>query len=126
MSRLAFASLLLASACGTTVVYAPLAPPPHALASRPPSSVEVYQNEPTRAYVTVGIVETQPDSMYAETEMTLKLVDKMRRQAARVGCDAIVMQGSSPAPAATLGGRAVASVSYRGACVVFTTPTASR
>jgi hypothetical protein len=120
MSRLALAWMLFAAACGTSVVYTQLQSPPHALTRRAPSTVEVCQTEPTRAYVTVGIVETQPDSVYAETHMTPELVEKMRREAARVGCDALVLQGSTPAPAATLGGRAVASVSYRGACAVFT------
>lgn len=126
MSRLAFASLLFASACGTSVRYSSLQAPPHTLVSRPPATVEVCENEPTRGYVTVGIIETQPDSMYAETRMSPELVEEMRRRAARAGCDALVMQGSAPAPASTLGGRAVASVSYRAACVVYTTPTASR
>ena len=126
MSRLALLSLLLASGCGTRVLYAALLAPPHPLRSRPPASVEVVQTEPARPYVTVGIIETQPGSEYTETRLTPQLVDEMRRRAARVGCDALVMQGSSPAPASTYGGRAVASVSYRGACAVFTTPTASR
>jgi hypothetical protein len=82
--------------------------------------------EPTRPYVTVGIIATQPDSAFTETQLTPKLVAEMRRQAASVGCDALVMQGSSPAPPSTYGGRAVASVSYRGDCAVFTAPTASR
>jgi len=126
MSRLALLSLLLASACGTRVLYTSLQSPPHALHSRSPGSVEVAETEPTRPYVTVGIIETQPDSEYTETHLTPQLVDEMRRQAARGGCDALLMQGASPAPPSTFGGRAVASVSYRGACAVFTTPTASR
>jgi hypothetical protein len=121
MSRLWFGFVVLAAGCGTSVRYTSLQSPPHALASRPPSTVEVLEAEPARAYATVGIIETQPDSAYAETRLTPALVDEMRREAARVGCDALVMQGSSPAPAATLGGRAVASVSYRAACAVYTT-----
>jgi hypothetical protein len=126
MSRPTLALVLFTSACGTSVVYTQLASPPHALARRDPSTVEVCQSEPARPYVTVGIVETQPDSVYAETQMSPELVEKMRREAARVGCDALILHGSSPAPPSTLGGRAVASVSYRGACAVFTVPTASR
>jgi hypothetical protein len=120
MLRLAVSLLLLAPACGTSVFYTPLVSSPHALVSREPRTVEVCQNEPTRPYVTVGIVATQPDSMYGETRMTPQLVDEMRRQAARAGCDALVLEGSSPAPPSTLGGRAVAAVSYRGACAVYT------
>ena len=119
------------SACGTTVSYAPVAHSPRHLASRAPSTVEIFEGEPpTRPYVVVGTIATAPDSMYADTEMSPKLLDEMRKKAAHVGCDGLVMQGSSPAPVATFGGRAIASVSYRASCIVFSAPsdppTASR
>jgi hypothetical protein len=124
--RLALLALVFGSACGTTTTFAPLNASPRPLAARAPDSVEIFQEPPSKAYVVVGTIETQPESAYADTRLTPKLVAAMRGEAARAGCDALLMQGNTPVPADTLGARAVASTSYRAACLVFTSPTAAR
>jgi hypothetical protein len=124
--RLALLALVFGSACGTTANFTPLNAAPRPLAARAPDTVEIFQEPPPKAYVVVGTIETQPASAYADPRLTPKLVATMRGEAARVGCDALLMQGNTPVPADTLSARAVASTSYRAACLVFTSATAAR
>ena len=115
------ALFVTAAACGTTVVYTPAARHAAAAPARAPERVEVYdKGAPTRPSVVVGELATQPDSIYVDTHLDGALVDEMRRVAGRAGCNAIVLDGSTPAPDARLGGRAFATVSYHASCLVFT------
>lgn len=127
MSRLLFAALLFVAACGTTVAYSPWQSPPHAVAARAPSSVAMLDREPDRPYVTIGVVETQPDTALAEFRLTPRLRARMQAEAAQHGCDAILMHSSAPS-AGTYGGVVgdAAGTSYRAGCIVFTGGTASR
>ena len=121
-AAVALVLLVTVASCGTTVLYTPSRR--RAAAAEParsPARVEVYdQGAPTRPAIVIGTLATQPDSIYVDTHLDGALVDEMRRVAARNGCNAIVMDGATPAPDARLGGRAFATVSYHASCLVFT------
>ncbi len=119
--RAAVLSFLLIASCGTSVVYTPARRTARVEPPRPSGDVTVYdKSAPARPAVVIGTVATQPDSIYVDTRMTPELVAEMRKVAARAGCNAIVLDGATPAPEARYGGRAFATVSYRASCLVFT------
>jgi hypothetical protein len=115
--------LLTLCACGTRVSYIPTNSPPRALSARSPQSVEVFSSQrPSRAYVEVGLIETQQESMYSTDEPAV-VFGRMREEAARQGCDAVIVLGSNDAYEANAnqyGGSGRTLRGYRGACIVWT------
>jgi hypothetical protein len=126
MTRMKLALFALVPACGTTIAYSPLQSSPRPLTARAPASVAVFERAPDRPFVAVGVIETQPDPAYSEYRLTAKLRQRMRAEAARQGCDAIVMMAPAPVATAVPIGEPAAATSYRATCVVFTDETASR
>ena len=86
--------LLVLGGCGTYVETTPLNAAPRALSPRPAEQVEVYSSAPpARAHVDAALIQaSQTNGTSAETA---EMVAKIREQAGRMGCDAIVISGAS-------------------------------
>jgi hypothetical protein len=92
----------LFAGCGTFVDFTPLNDSPCPLSPRSPGSVEVFSSgAPTRPHVDVALVEAKQTHSLNEQGTGL-MVQRMREQAAALGCDAIVLgsvtdhQGAQP------------------------------
>ena len=121
--------LLLAAAlsgCGTRIAYLPTNTPPRTLQPRNADSVQVFSvAPPDRPFVEVGIIETQQESMYS-TDSELIVFSRLREEAARQGCDGLVVLGSNDGVqvvgsygryGGTTSGRTLKG--YRGTCIVW-------
>jgi len=121
LSSLAFLSL---AAC-VRVDYIPLNDPPHAMVPRDPGQVQVFQTEkPTRPYAEVATIEKQSGSTSPET-----IMEKMREEAGKRGCDGLILTGNNDATITTGSfNRRGGSINtqelkgYRGMCIVYTGP----
>jgi hypothetical protein len=112
--------------CGTNIAYVPLNSPPHPLTPRPPESVELFTTSPPqRPFVEVGAIESQQQSMSQDGVDVIYA--KMRAEAGKRGCDALVIVGSNDATqvsgsmshgSGSVGSRTLKG--YRATCVVFT------
>lgn len=72
------------------MTYTPLNEPPRRLAPRSPATVEVYASaRPPRPGVEVGLIEIEQQS--PASGGTPEMVDKVRRRAAEIGCDAVLL-----------------------------------
>ena len=93
-SMLAVATgISLIAGCGTTTRFAKINPAPRPMVPRPLSSVQVFAaSMPTRPYVEVGIVQGRRSSEYSSHGMP-QIINEMKRKAARLGCDALVVKG---------------------------------
>jgi len=81
--------------CGTFVDFTPLNDPPRALSPRAPESVEVLSSgAPARPHVDVALVEAEQTHSLNEQGTGL-MIRRMREQAAALGCDAIVLGGTT-------------------------------
>ena len=93
--RLALALTLGLAACGTTIHQIPTNSPPHALAPRPPETVEVFTaTPPPRPYVEIAFFEAQPASQLSFDDANAVFA-KLRAQAAETGCDGLIITGPS-------------------------------
>ena len=68
---------------------------PRYLASNP-AQVEILRTPPTRAHVHLGEVRVQPSSQYVDAA---KIEDAMRKEAAKLGADAVVVEYDHTHPA---------------------------
>jgi hypothetical protein len=114
-------SLLLAG-CGTKVEYVKTKAPPHALAERPSSEVEVFMTGiPDKPFVEIGFIETQQSSAYS-LDNSEAIFGKLREEAGRQGCDAVILLGDNDATemhfAGGVGGASTLK-GYRAACAVY-------
>lgn len=92
MHKLLLSTLLLA-ACGTTTQWVPTNPSPRPMASRPVSTVEVWTTGvPNRPYTEVGLISARQSSDLSTHEMP-EIIMELRKEAARIGCDAVMLQG---------------------------------
>jgi len=79
--------------CGTFVDFTPINEPPHPLQPRSSASVEVFSSgPPARPHVDVALVEVEQTRSLNEQGTGL-MIQRMREQAAAIGCDAIVLRG---------------------------------
>jgi hypothetical protein len=79
--------------CGTFVDFTPINDPPHPLEPRSSASVEVFSSgPPARPHVDVALVEVEQTHSLNEQGTGL-MIQRMREQAAAIGCDAIVLRG---------------------------------
>jgi hypothetical protein len=95
--RSPLASLVLTATllggCGTFVDFTQINDPPHPLQPRSSASVEVFSSgPPSRPHVDVAIVEVEQTHSLNEQGTGL-MIQRMREQAAAIGCDAIVLRG---------------------------------
>lgn len=95
--RCASACLVLLG-CGTQIRATIINPPPHAMPSRPPASVEIFTSSPPRdrAFVDVAFLEAEQESGYS-VDGTEQFFAKLRGHAAQMGCDGLVFGGMTNA-----------------------------
>jgi hypothetical protein len=93
--RLLAVPTLLLAGCGTSVRYTPLNRAPRAMSARPPGSVRLYTSgRPVGPYVDVGLLEAQQDSGFSP-DGTAEIIAALRVRAAELGCDALIIAGTS-------------------------------
>ncbi|MEA2697875.1 MAG: hypothetical protein QOI66_2146 [Myxococcales bacterium] len=81
--------------CGTYVGFTRINDPPYPLSPRAPRSVEVFSSgTPARPHVDVAVVEAEQTHSLNEQGTGL-MIRRLREQAAAIGCDAIVLGGST-------------------------------
>ena len=116
----------LAMSCGTSVSFIPLNEPPGPRASKPPEAVEVLTaGPPNRPYVEVGLLEARQDSAYS-LDGSARIIAEMRERAAELGCDALVVTGSSDIVQPDFLSDTVDTLrGYRGTCIVYTRSVSS-
>jgi hypothetical protein len=116
----------LLTACGTTTRFAATNPSPRPLTARPAESVTVFATGlPNRPFVEVGLIQARQSSEFSNDEMP-EIIAEMRVEAARQGCDGLVINGASDSSSSsTTVSRHGASSSSKtlegfwGACIVF-------
>jgi hypothetical protein len=95
---------LAGCAAGTYIYPITIQPPPHAMAPRPPQSVEVYSSgRPERPFVDVAYLEAAVNSY----EGLDNVVGDLRTRAAAMGCDGIIFNGRD------------AKLQFAATCIVF-------
>ncbi len=83
---------LLVTGCGTTLTQTQINNPPHAMTPRPPASVEILASgPPTRPHVDVAILQAQQQAYSLDDQASM--IAQLRETAARLGCDALVING---------------------------------
>jgi hypothetical protein len=87
--------MLLLLGCGTSVSYTAINRPPRPLSARPPESVRVYTSgRPVGPYVDVGLLEAQQESGFSADD-TGAIIATLRKRAGQLGCDALIIGGTS-------------------------------
>ncbi len=127
--RLALPALLAVAACGTTTRFVATNPSPHPLATKQTLQVDVYTTAaPTTPYVEVGILQSRQSSELSLDEMP-DIIQKMRAEAAKIGCDGVIINGLSDKTVGSGYGDAHGSSSstttlegFWGACIVYLAP----
>ncbi len=118
---LAYALLMLCGCATTTVIYTPLQSAPHPLAPTYPAVVDVLKREPTRSYLTIGLIDIEPGSDLVDNDYytgtdpgaaRLRVEARLRAEAAKRGCDAVIVHHVIPPNRGP--------VVYRCGCIVFT------
>jgi hypothetical protein len=117
---LVFATLL--SACTPTAVnYNPLNPSPRALSPRSPASVEMFASgPPDRPHVDVGLITVEEGDTGESSPQ--ELLGILRQNAARQGCDALVVSPPSSKTDSDVLAYTHSRRVYSGTCVVYRTP----
>lgn len=96
--RAAAATLALAAlaACAPQTQFVPTNAPPRALTPRDPSQVAVFTTTaPERPYAEVGLVSSRVTTQPPQSKATL--IEAVRQEAARRGCDGIIYAAGSAA-----------------------------
>ncbi len=90
MPHAALVGVLLIGGCADSVSYTHLAEPPRPLQSRPVQDVEVLNiSPPARPHRNVGVLQAVSGRLLAFDPP--RLIGKLRDQAARLGCDALLI-----------------------------------
>ena len=127
LSKLVVTSLLLVG-CGTTIQATPINPAPRPMTPRPPETVEMFTtSRPTRPYVDVALLEAEQSSGYSSHD-TPEMFAALRERGARMGCDAIVLNGMSARSTGDTGVESLVSddppdrKGIYATCVMYTSP----
>jgi hypothetical protein len=95
------AVLLLLTACGSTIRATEINQAPRPLTARAPEQVEVFTSgPPARPHIDLTFYEVQQEEYSADD--TREFIDLARVEAARKGCDGLVIGGITHEPTATL------------------------
>jgi hypothetical protein len=95
MRALAFATLLAAAACGTSTRTTLVNPAPRAMRPRSPATVELFTSgAPARPHTDVAIIEAEESSSFSLAD-TSDMLGALRERGAQMGCDGVVVGGSS-------------------------------
>jgi hypothetical protein len=113
--------LLFATGCGTMIQATAINPTPHALLPRTPQSVQLYSSGPPqgRSYVDVAYLEAQQESGYS-LDNTPQFIAKLRARAAQMGCDGLVLGGTTHATSVAIDLKTpMDEKGIVGTCIVF-------
>ena len=113
------------SGCGTTIQYTATNTSPRPLTERDPASVHVFTTGgPARPYAEVGLIQGQED-MPGSSDMP-ELLAEMRAEAARRGCDGLVITSRADEASGFVTGNKYGTQGYSGtreglmgACIVY-------
>jgi hypothetical protein len=102
----------------------PLNPPPRPVSPRTPAQVEIFTaSAPTRPFVEIGLIQAGIASDYSDSGM-FDLMQALRDEGARHGCEAVVVSGESKM--ATAQGNAITGATshertsgFRAACIMY-------
>jgi hypothetical protein len=109
----------LAGCTATTVNYSPINPAPRALAPRPAGTVEMFSSTPPdRPHVDVGIITVEEGDVEEESPQMI-LLGLLRENAARQGCDGLVVAPPSSKAVSDVLAYAHSRRVYSGTCVVY-------
>jgi hypothetical protein len=98
LTRLIPLSLLALGACAPSIEYVATNRPAHALAPRPPESVEVYTaSVPDRPFQEIGLIEIQQARAFATGDSPGEQIWALRVEAGRRGCEAVILTGPNDA-----------------------------
>lgn len=100
--------------CGPAVLAEPLNPPVRSMVRRDPSEVSILTQKPDRPFVEVAAISVW-DGSFDWSSGTL--FQKLRRHAARMGCDAVVVVGRSDVP--DLFDRSYQKEGYLATCIQY-------
>ena len=124
VSVMRIAVLLLVAACGSSIRATEINTAPRPLQARTPEQVEVFTSgPPARPHIDVTFFEVQQDSEMSSDD-TREFIIKLREEAARKGCDGLVIGGVTHEPAGTLLDNQTPT-SYKGmtaTCIVYSDP----
>jgi hypothetical protein len=121
-TRFALVVATLLSGCtATTVNYSALNPSPRALSPRAPASIEVFASgPPARPHVDIGMITVEEGDMGESSPD--ELLALLRQNAARQGCDALVVSPPSSKTESDFLAYTHSRRIYSGTCVVYRTP----
>jgi len=105
-------ALLVVVGCGNRIKYVQTNTAPGPLYAKQPNEVEVFEKPPARPFLQLGIFEAEQKSAYDKADA---LVAKIRKEAGKIGCEAVVIQ-------TTIADGGVGLKSFRAACLVYTAP----
>lgn len=112
-------------ACGTTTKYTPTNPSPVQMTPKPAEAVHVYTSSaPDRPFTEVGILQSRQSSTVSTHEMP-EIIQEMRGEAGRIGCDAVIINGidSKTTTHVRKEGQSTETLEgFWGACIVYTGP----
>lgn len=87
--------LVLVGGCGTAIKTTTLNASPRPMQPRPPETVELYTSgAPARGHVDVALIEAEEQSSLSVAD-TGDMLRKLRAKGGQMGCDAVVVGGSS-------------------------------
>ena len=130
-----FLATLAAAGCGTSTRTTLVNPAPHRMQPRPPETVELFTSgAPARPHVDVAVIEAEESSSFSLAD-TSDMLAALRARGARMGCDGVVLGGSSSRDPGLndaetwLVENPKGRKGFYGTCIVYTAPppsTASR
>jgi len=106
-------------ACGTVTTFTPLNQPPTPVAPRDPAQVEVFTtSKPTKHYVEVGVIESELAGVASEAKPK-DLMQALRDEAGKHGCDAIVYTSEDKIAASNGLTASTGTLGFRATCIVY-------
>ena len=82
-------------ACGTATHTTVINPAPHAMRPRPPETIELFTSgAPDRPHRDVAVIEAEEQSSFSTAD-TGDILAALRARGAQLGCDGVVLGGSS-------------------------------
>lgn len=112
-------SLVLLGGCAPRARFIPTNPAPRQLRPRTPLGVQLFTgSKPTLRYLEIGLVEA-----LSTNHDTQELLQALRRKAAQVGCDAVIVVTVPTFTKTDFTGERHRYYGFRGTCVVYLKPT---
>ena len=116
---------LLSAGCGTTISATTINPAPRQLRPRPADTVEIFSSgPPRRPYIDVAFLEAEQETGFS-VDNTPEFIAQLRERAAQMGCDGVVLGGTTHAADVVASVAIDASASKKGitaTCIVYPPP----